>query len=311
MIGNSKHLLGLDGLSAEDLSRIFDTAQGMKEVSTRKIKKIPTLRGKTIINLFFEPSTRTRTSFEIAAKRLSADAVNFSAAASSTSKGETLLDTARNLDYMAPDVVIIRHKYSGAPLILARNLGCAVVNAGDGFHQHPTQGLLDMFTVREKRGRLDGLKVAIVGDISHSRVARSDILGFTTMGSEVFVSGPKTMIPAGIEQMGARVAGSLEEALDGADVVIMLRIQLERKSGSLIPTLREYARFFGLNADRLKLAGDDVLVMHPGPINRGVEISSEIADGPDSVILDQVENGVAIRMAVLYLLGGGIDEVVD
>jgi len=311
MIGNSRHLLGLDGLTAEDLTRVLDTAQGMKEISSRKIKKIPTLRGKTVINLFFEPSTRTRTSFEIAAKRLSADAVNFSAAASSTSKGETLLDTSMNLDRMAPDIVVIRHKYSGAPEILARSLKSAVVSAGDGFHEHPTQGLLDMFTVREKKGRLDGLKVAIVGDISHSRVARSDILGFTAMGSEVYVSGPPTMIPTRIEDMGAKVAPNFDSALDGADVVIMLRIQLERKSGPLIPTLREYARFFGLNAARMKLAKDDVTVMHPGPINRGVEISSEIADGSDSVILDQVENGVAIRMAVLYLLGGGSDEFAD
>ncbi len=311
MIGSSHHLLGLDTTSSEDITRILDTAEGMKEISTRKIKKVPTLRGKTVVNLFFEPSTRTRTSFEIAAKRLSADAVNFTASASSTSKGETLLDTARNLDSMAPDVVVMRHKYSGAPEILARNLQCSVVNAGDGAHQHPTQGLLDLYTVREKKGHLDGLKVAIVGDITHSRVARSDVCGFAAMGSEVFVSGPPTMIPIGIERLGARVAGSLEEALDGADAIIMLRIQLERRSDPLIPTLREYARFFGLNRERLSLAKPDALVMHPGPINRGVEISSDIADGPDSVILDQVENGVAVRMAVLYLLAGGSDEVSD
>lgn len=311
MIGQSRHLLGLDGLTAEDLTRVLDTAQSMKAISARKIKKIPTLRGKTVINLFFEPSTRTRTSFEIAAKRLSADAVNFSADASSTAKGETLLDTSMNLDRMAPDIVVVRHKYSGAPAILARQLKSAVVSAGDGFHEHPTQGLLDMFTVREKKGTLDGLKIAIVGDISHSRVARSDILGFSAMGSEVWVSGPPTMIPTRIEDMGARVAPNFESALDGADVVIMLRIQLERKSGPLIPTLREYARFYGLSRDRLKLACDDVIVMHPGPINRGVEISSEVADGSDSVILDQVENGVAVRMAVLYLLGGGSDELAD
>ena len=311
MIGSSSHLLGLDTTSAEDITRILDTAVGMKEISTRKIKKVPTLRGKTVVNLFFEPSTRTRTSFEIAAKRLSADAVNFTATASSTSKGETLLDTARNLDSMAPDVVVIRHKFSGAPELLAGKLNCPVVNAGDGAHQHPTQGLLDLFTVREKKGRIEGLKVAIAGDITHSRVARSDICGFAAMGAEVIVSGPPTMIPTGIERLGARVAGNFEEALDGADVIIMLRIQLERKSGPLIPTLREYARFFGLNRNRLELAKPEVLVMHPGPINRGVEISSEVADGPDSVILDQVENGVAVRMAVLYLLTGGSDEVVD
>ncbi|UCF31242.1 MAG: aspartate carbamoyltransferase catalytic subunit [bacterium] len=311
MIGNNRHLLDLDTTSAEDIRRILDTAEGMKEISTRKIKKVPTLRGKTVVNLFFEPSTRTRTSFEIAAKRLSADAVNFTASASSTAKGETLLDTAKNLDSMAPDVVVIRHRFSGAPEILARNLDCSVVNAGDGCHQHPTQGLLDLFTVRERKGRLDGLKVSIIGDIAHSRVARSDISGFTTMGAEVFVSGPSTMIPTGIERLGVRVADSFEHALEGADVIIMLRIQLERRSGSLIPTLREYARFFGLNRERLRLARPDALVMHPGPINRGVEISSDIADGPESVILDQVENGVAVRMAVLYLLTGGSDETTD
>jgi len=311
MIGSSKHLLGLDELGAQDISLILDAASGMKEISRRKIKKVPTLRGKTVVNLFFEPSTRTRTSFEIAAKRLSADAVNFTAAASSTGKGETLVDTARNIEAMAPDVVVIRHKFSGAPMMLADRLGCCVVNAGDGCHQHPTQGLLDLFTVRERKGELSGLKVVVAGDITHSRVARSDICGFTAMGADVVVSGPPTMIPPGIEHLGARVAGSFEEALDGADVVIMLRIQLERQSGSLIPTLREYARFFALTPGRLSLARDDVLVMHPGPINRGVEISSEIADGNQSVILQQVENGVAVRMAVLYLLCGGSDEVAD
>jgi aspartate carbamoyltransferase catalytic subunit len=311
MIGSSRHLLGLDGLSAQDITLILDAAARMKEISRRKIKKVPTLRGKTVVNLFFEPSTRTRTSFEIAAKRLSADAVNFTAAASSTAKGETFLDTARNIEAMAPDVLVIRHKYSGAPMVLADRLDCSVVNAGDGCHQHPTQGLLDLFTVRERKGKLSGLKVVVAGDITHSRVARSDICGFTAMGAEVFVSGPPTMIPPGVERLGAKVAGSFEEALDGADVIIMLRIQLERQSGSLIPTLREYARFFALTTERLGLAGDDALVMHPGPINRGVEISSEIADGNRSVILQQVENGVAVRMAVLYLLGGGSDEVAD
>ncbi len=311
MIGNSRHLLGLDGLGARDISQILDAAAGMKEISRRKIKKVPTLRGKTVVNLFFEPSTRTRTSFEIAAKRLSADAVNFTAAASSSAKGETLLDTARNIEAMAPDVLVIRHRFSGAPMILADRLDCSVVNAGDGCHQHPTQGLLDLFTVREKKGKVSGLKVVVAGDITHSRVARSDICGFTAMGAHVVVSGPPTMIPPGIEDLGAKVAGTFEEALDGADVVIMLRIQLERQSGSLIPTLREYARFFALTPGRLGLAREDALVMHPGPINRGVEISSEIADGNRSVILEQVENGVAVRMAVLYLLGGGSDEMAD
>lgn len=311
MIGNSSHLIGLDGLTAGDITRVLDTAAGMKEIPARKIKKVPALRGKTVINLFFEPSTRTRTSFEIAAKRLSADAVNFASSSSSTSKGETLIDTAKNLESMAPDVVVIRHRYSGAPGMLAERLNCSVVNAGDGSHQHPTQGLLDLFTVREAKGRIGGLKVAIIGDITHSRVARSDIWGFTAMGAEVFVSGPPTMIPRGIDHMGAKVAGSFDEAIDNADVIIMLRIQLERKSGSLIPTLREYSRFFGLNSEKLKLARDDVIIMHPGPVNRGVEISSDIVDGAHSVILDQVENGVAVRMAVLYLLGGGSNEMAD
>ncbi|UCG39489.1 MAG: aspartate carbamoyltransferase catalytic subunit [bacterium] len=311
MIGKSRHLLGLDGLAAADLTRVLDAAVGMKEVSRRKIKKVPTLRGKTVVNLFFEPSTRTRTSFEIAAKRLSADAVNFTASASSTVKGETLIDTVKNIESMAPDVVVIRHKYSGATHMLSDRLRCSVVNAGDGSNQHPSQGLLDLYTVREKKGNLKGLKVVIAGDITHSRVARSDIYGFTRMGAEVFVTGPPTMIPPGIEHMGAKVAPSFEAGIEGADVIIMLRIQLERRSGALIPGLREYARFFGLNAQRLKLAKEDVLVMHPGPINRGVEISSEIADGIQSVILEQVENGVAVRMAILYLLCGGTDEVAD
>lgn len=311
MIGNSRHLLGLDGLSADDINRVLDTATGMKEVSRRKIKKVPTLRGKTVVNLFFEPSTRTRTSFEIAAKRLSADAVNFSASASSTVKGETLIDTARNIESMKPDVVVMRHKYSGSPEMLSKRLGCSVVNAGDGLHQHPSQGLLDLFTVREKKGDISGLKVVIAGDIAKSRVARSDIAGFAAMGADVFVTGPPTLLPVGVERLGVRVASSFDEALEGADVIIMLRIQLERKAGALIPSLREYARFFGLNRDRLARAADDVMVMHPGPINRGVEISSEIADGPESVILDQVENGVAVRMAILYLLCGGVDELSD
>lgn len=311
MIGNSRHLLGLDGLTKEDIIRVLNAAAGMKEISSRKIKKVPTLRGKTVVNLFFEPSTRTRTSFEIAAKRLSSDAVNFSASASSTSKGETLVDTAKNIEAMAPDVVVIRHKFSGSPHMLADRLDCCIVNAGDGAHQHPSQGLLDVFTARERRGDLTGLKVVIAGDITHSRVARSDIYGFTAMGAEVHVTGPPTMIPVGIERMGVKVEPSFEKAIEGADIIIMLRIQLERKSGILIPSLREYARFFGLNAARLARARDDVLVMHPGPVNRGVEISSDIADGSESVILDQVENGVAVRMAILYLLCGGADELAD
>jgi len=311
MIGNRRHLLDLDGLSPGDITQVLDAAAGMKEISRRKIKKVPTLRGKTVVNLFFEPSTRTRTSFEIAAKRLSSDAVNFTASASSTIKGETLIDTARNIEAMAPDIVVIRHRFSGAPMMLAQRLECSIVNAGDGCHQHPTQGLLDLFTVRERKGTLSGLKVVIAGDITHSRVARSDIAGFRTMGSEVAIFGPPTMIPVGARDLGVRVASSFEEALEGADVVIMLRIQLERQSGGLIPSLREYARYFSLSSERLDLAREDVLVMHPGPINRGVEITSDIADGSRSVILDQVENGVAVRMAVLYLLCGDSDEMVD
>jgi aspartate carbamoyltransferase catalytic subunit len=308
MIDGSPHLLGLEGIGPTELARVLDTATQMKEIFSRPIKKVPTLRGKTVVNLFFEASTRTRTSFEIAAKRLSADAVNFTSAASSTTKGETLLDTSKNLEAMAPDAVVIRHAAGGAPHFLAKRLSCAVVNAGDGSHEHPTQGLLDLFTVREAKGRLAGLKVAIIGDITHSRVARSDIYGFTAMGAEVFVSGPPTMVPPGIEDMGARHAPRIEEALDGADAVVMLRIQLERKSGSLLPTLRDYSRFFGLNPARLALAKKDAVVLHPGPINRGVEIESEVADGEHSLVLTQVRNGVAVRMAVLYLLAGGTDE---
>ncbi len=311
MIGKSRHLLGLEGLSPGDITQVLDAAAGMKEISRRKIKKVPTLRGKTVVNLFFEPSTRTRTSFEIAAKRLSSDAVNFTASASSTIKGETLIDTARNIEAMAPDIVVVRHRFSGAPMMLAERLDCSIVNAGDGCHQHPTQGLLDLFTVKERKGTLSGLKVVIAGDITHSRVARSDIAGFKTMGSEVTIFGPPTMIPVGAGDLGVKVAPSFEEALEGADVVIMLRIQLERQSGGLLPSLREYARYFSLSSERLDLAREDVLVMHPGPINRGVEISSEIADGNRSVILDQVENGVAVRMAVLYLLCGDSDEMAD
>ncbi len=308
MIAGSPHLLGLEGMGAQEIIRVLDTAAQMKEVFARPIKKVPALRGKTVINLFFEPSTRTRTSFEIAAKRLSADAVNFTASVSSTTKGETLLDTAKNLEAMAPDVVVVRHPAAGAPLFLSRRLACSVVNAGDGSHEHPTQGLLDLFTVREAKGGLAGLKVAVIGDITHSRVARSDIHGFTAMGARVFVSGPPTMVPPGMEALGAVPCPRIEEALEGADVVVMLRIQLERKSGALLPTLRDYSRFFGLSPARLEMAKDDAVVLHPGPINRGVEIESEVADGERSVILGQVRNGVAVRMAVLYLLGGGTDD---
>jgi aspartate carbamoyltransferase catalytic subunit len=300
-----KDILGIQEMSVAEIGLILETAESFKEVSTREIKKVPTLRGKTVINLFFEASTRTRTSFEIAAKRLSADTINISASSSSVVKGETLIDTAKNLEAMKPDCIIIRHSASGAPHLLARLVHVPVINAGDGAHEHPTQALLDLFTVREKKGRLAGLKVAIVGDILHSRVARSNIYGFTKMGAEVLLAGPRTMMPAEVERMGVRWHTRLSEVIPQADVIMMLRIQLERQGGGFFPTLREYSRFFGLNLEVLKAAKPEVLIMHPGPMNRGVEISPEVADGPFSVILDQVTNGVAVRMALLYLLVGG------
>jgi aspartate carbamoyltransferase catalytic subunit len=300
-----KDLLGIADLTPEEITLILDTARSLKEVSTRAIKKVPTLRGKTVVTLFYEPSTRTRMSFEIAAKRLSADTVNLTVAASSAVKGETLADTAANLQAMAPDVIIIRHQASGAPHFLARRLKCGVINAGDGLHEHPTQALLDMLTVREAKGTLAGLKIAIIGDILHSRVARSNIHGFTKMGSEVVVAGPATMLPPHLDTLGARVVSSLEEAVTGADVIMMLRLQLERMGQNFLATLREYSRRFGLALRHLELAKPEAIIMHPGPLNRGVEISPEVADGPHSVILDQVTNGVAVRMAVLLLLMGG------
>lgn len=305
MIFRRKDLLGLANLSQEEIQAILTTAASFKEISTRSIKKVPTLRGKTVITLFYEPSTRTRTSFEIAAKRLSADTINLTVAASSAVKGETLLDTAKNLEAMAPDIIIIRHACSGAPHFLASRLKSSVVNAGDGLHEHPTQGLLDMLTVWEAKGRLDGLKIAIIGDIAHSRVARSNIHGFGTMGSRVVVAGPQTMLPPYLAELGVEVTFSLTEAVADADVIMMLRLQLERQGQMFFSTLREYARFFGLSPEHLKLAKNDALVMHPGPLNRGVEISPEVADGLQSAILTQVTNGVAVRMAVLYLLSGG------
>jgi len=277
----------------------------LKEISARPIKKVPTLRGKTVVTVFYEPSTRTRMSFEIAAKRLSADTLNLTVAASSAVKGETLMDTAHNLEAMQPDLLVIRHPASGAPHYLARRLKCGVINAGDGLHEHPTQALLDLLTVQEAKGRLDGLKVAIIGDIAHSRVARSDIQAFLKMGSQVTVAGPATMLPPFLSSLGARVTYSLEEAVAGADVIMMLRLQLERMGQMFLSTLREYSRFFGLAPHHLKLAQPDVIIMHPGPLNRGVEISPEVADGAHSVILEQVTNGVAVRMAMLYLLIGG------
>jgi aspartate carbamoyltransferase catalytic subunit len=277
----------------------------LKEISARPIKKVPTLRGKTVVTVFYEPSTRTRMSFEIAAKRLSADTLNLTVAASSAVKGETLMDTAHNLEAMQPDLLVIRHPASGAPHYLAQRLRFGVINAGDGLHEHPTQALLDLLTVEEAKGRLDGLKVAIIGDIAHSRVARSDIQAFIKMGSQVTVAGPATMLPPFLSSLGAKVTCSLEEAVAGADVIMMLRLQLERMGQMFLSTLREYSRYFGLAPRHLKLAHPDVIIMHPGPLNRGVEISPEVADGSHSVILEQVTNGVAVRMAMLYLLIGG------
>ncbi|HVP65812.1 MAG TPA: aspartate carbamoyltransferase catalytic subunit [Anaeromyxobacteraceae bacterium] len=309
MIGRHRHLIGLEGLSREELLQVLDLAASMKEVLSRPVKKVPSLRGKTVVNLFFESSTRTRSSFEIAAKVLSADAVNWTSSGSSVSKGETLLDTARNLEAMRPDVLVVRHAASGAPNLLARHVGCAVVSAGDGAHEHPTQGLLDCFTLRERLGTLEGRTVAIVGDISHSRVARSDLHAMTRLGAQVRLCGPPTMIPMGVEALGATVHHELRSAVEGADAVVMLRIQHERIGDPLIPNTREYSKYWGLNARKAaEWLKPSAVVLHPGPINRGVELSSDVADGPHSVILDQVQNGVAVRMAVLYLLAGGAPE---
>ncbi|MEO8076961.1 MAG: aspartate carbamoyltransferase catalytic subunit [Acidobacteriota bacterium] len=300
----SRHLLGIAGLEAAEITLILDTAVAMKEIGGRAIKKVPTLRGRTVVNLFFEPSTRTRTSFEIAEKRLSADTLSIATATSSVTKGETLLDTVRNLEAMSPDMIVMRHGSSGAPHLLARTCRSTIVNAGDGMHEHPTQALLDAFTIREHKRRLAGLKVAIVGDLLHSRVLRSNLLLLNTMGAEVWACGPATLMPAGIDRFGVRATTSVDEAVDGADVVMILRIQHERMHGHFIPSVREYFSLFGLTPERMRRAAGDVIVMHPGPMNRGVEIDSEVADGPYSVILEQVSNGVAVRMAVLYLLSG-------
>jgi aspartate carbamoyltransferase catalytic subunit len=300
-----RHLLGTETLTAEELTTVLDLGERFLEIAARPIKKVPTLRGKTVINLFLEPSTRTRTSFEIAAKRLSADAVNVSGSGSSTVKGETLMDTARNLDAMSPDVVVLRHDQAGAAALLSQRLRAAVVNAGDGAHEHPTQALLDCSTIRAHKGRIEGLTVVICGDVAHSRVARSNIFALRALGAKVRVAGPRTLLPAGVETLGVQAFDRLEPALQGADVVMMLRIQTERRAGGRFPNAREYSRYFGLNLKRLALAHPEAIVMHPGPMNRGVEIDPAVADGPRSVILDQVARGVAIRMAVLYLLGGG------
>jgi aspartate carbamoyltransferase catalytic subunit len=300
-----KDLLGIKQLEPEEINLILETSKTFKEISTRPIKKVPTLRGRTVVHLFYEPSTRTRTSFEIAAKRLSADTFNISASTSSIVKGETLLDTARNLEAMNPDVIVLRHSAAGAPHLLARHVQASVINAGDGMHEHPTQALLDLLTIKDKKGTISGQTVAIIGDIAHSRVARSNIWALTKMGARVMVAGPTTMIPHDLDKLGVEVFYRPEDVIPKADVIMMLRIQLERQGQMLLPSLREYARVFGLNEEKLSQAKPDVLIMHPGPINRGVEISPAVADGPYSVILDQVNNGVAVRMALLYLLIGG------
>jgi aspartate carbamoyltransferase catalytic subunit len=300
-----KNLLGIKQLEPEEIDFILETAETFKEISIRSIKKVPTLRGRTVVHLFYEPSTRTRTSFEIAAKRLSADTYNISASTSSIIKGETLLDTAKNVEAMNPDVIVLRHAAAGAPHLLARHVRASVINAGDGMHEHPTQALLDLLTIRDNKGTVSGKTVAIIGDIAHSRVARSNIWALTKMGARVMVAGPATMMPQGLASLGVRISCRPEDIIPEADVIMMLRIQHERQGRMLIPSLREYSKVFGLDEQKLANAKPDVLIMHPGPINRGVEISPSVADGPYSVILDQVTNGVAVRMALLYLLIGG------
>ena len=299
-----KDLLDLRTLSAEEIRLILQTAESFREVSLRPIKKVPALRGRTVVNLFFEPSTRTRTSFELAAKRLSADIVNITTQQSSLSKGETVLDTVRNLEALKVDILVIRHAAAGVPHLVAKHAAASVINAGDGAHEHPTQALLDLFTIQEKKGRLEGLSVSIIGDIAHSRVARSDIWGLTKLGAKVTVCGPPTLLPPQIERLGVRVTHRLDEAIHGADVLMLLRIQHERQEARLIPSLREYRLTYGLDRERMRRAKPDVLIMHPGPVNRGVELDSSVADGPFSVILDQVTNGLAVRMAALYLVDG-------
>jgi aspartate carbamoyltransferase catalytic subunit len=299
---NRKHLIGLRELSREEIEYILDTAQGFEQMSTRSVKKAPTLRGKVVVNLFFEDSTRTRNSFTLAANRLSADVIEFTQKSSSVNKGETLLDTAKNLEAMGIDIVVIRHSAGGAPKLLSRNINACVVNAGDGFCEHPTQGLLDTFTIRKMKGSLEGLKIAIVGDIAHSRVARSDIYAMTKLGAEVILVGPPTLMPAKINQLPVQVSYSLDSVIGQVDVINMLRIQFERMGTNPFPSIKEYSHYFGLTVERMKKAKKDMLVMHPGPINRGVEIESEVADGPNSVILQQVTNGLAVRMAVLFLV---------
>ena len=303
----SRHLLSIADLSPEEIVFILDTAEVMKEIGSRPIKKVPTLRGQTIVNLFFEPSTRTRMSFELAEKRLSADTLSIAASTSSIVKGETLVDMALSLEAMAPDMIVLRHAASGASQLLAGLCRSRVINAGDGMHEHPTQALLDALTIRDHKGRIGGLKLAIIGDLLHSRVLRSNLLLLKALGADVWVCSPPTLMPPGIERFGVRATTSVDEAVEGADAIMMLRIQLERMQGHFFPSLREYFALFGMTTERLRRAKPDVIIMHPGPMNREVEIASEVADGPGSVILEQVANGVAVRMAVLYLLAGGVE----
>ncbi|MBK6915263.1 MAG: aspartate carbamoyltransferase catalytic subunit [Ignavibacteriales bacterium] len=300
---SSKHLLGLQGVPREDIQLILDTSMTFREVLERPIKKVPTLQGKTIVNLFYESSTRTRISFELAEKRLSADTINFSVSGSSVSKGESFKDTIKNIEAMKIDMIVVRHAAAGTPLYLTKISDANVINAGDGTHEHPTQALLDMYSIREKLGKLEGLKVCIVGDIAHSRVALSNIYGLKTMGADVSICGPATMIPRNIEELGVKIIYDIDEAIQENDVLNILRIQLERKAREYFPSIREYSKYFGITEDRLEKNGKDILILHPGPINRGVEISSLVADGKNQIILNQVTNGVAVRMAILYLLG--------
>jgi len=306
-----KDLLGLEDLNKEEIELILNTAESFKEVSTREIKKVPALRGKTVVNLFYEPSTRTRVSFEVAAKRLSADVINIAAQESSVRKGETLIDTGRNIEALKADIIVIRHSASGAAAILARNVSVSVINAGDGWHEHPTQALLDIFTLKEKLGSIEGFKVSIVGDIAHSRVARSNIWGLTKLGAEVTVCAPRILIPPGIEEMGAKITDNIDEALSCADAVNVLRMQFERDEENAFPDQLDYFKKFGITEERLKKAKKNIIVMHPGPINRGIEMSSAVADSPSSVILEQVTNGIAVRMAVLFLVSQGHDQKND
>ncbi len=309
LIWTRKDLLGLEELSKEEIESILTTADSFKQVSSRDVKKVPSLRGKTVVNLFYEPSTRTRISFEVAAKRLSADVINIATETSSVKKGETLIDTGRNIEALKADIIVMRHDYSGAAAILARNLNISVVNAGDGWHEHPTQALLDIFTLKEKLGRIDGLKVSIVGDIAHSRVARSNIWGLTKLGAKVTVCAPKLLIPINISEMGVTVTNNIDEALKDSDAVNVLRMQFERDNQDAFPEQLEYFKNYGITKDRLKKAKKDIIVMHPGPINRGVEISSEVADSLNSVILEQVTNGIAVRMSVLFLVSQAQDKI--